>query len=85
MSMTTVANPRTLGPPRQPQPHPPLLHHHTHGHQPLPLDKRSSIWATLLPRELLGSALGLWRGEPLADLAYEPFAQGEIAAWRKHA
>ena len=30
-------------------------------------------------RELLGSALGLWRGEPLADLAYEPFAQGEIA------
>ena len=31
-------------------------------------------------RELLGSALGLWRGEPLADLAYEPFAQGEIAS-----
>ena len=30
-------------------------------------------------RELLGSALGLWRGEPLADLAYEPFAQREIA------
>ena len=30
-------------------------------------------------RELLGSALGLWRGEPLADLAYEPFAQSEIA------
>jgi YVTN family beta-propeller protein len=30
-------------------------------------------------RELLGEALGLWRGEPLADLAYEPFAQGEIA------
>jgi DNA-binding SARP family transcriptional activator len=30
-------------------------------------------------RELLGSALGLWRGEALADLAYEPFAQGEIA------
>jgi YVTN family beta-propeller protein len=27
----------------------------------------------------LGSALALWRGEPLADLAYEPFAQGEIA------
>jgi YVTN family beta-propeller protein len=30
-------------------------------------------------RELLDSALGLWRGEPLADLAYEPFARGEIA------
>ena len=29
--------------------------------------------------ELLETALGLWRGEPLADLAYEPFAQGEIA------
>ena len=30
-------------------------------------------------RKLLGEALGLWRGEPLADLAYEPFAQREIA------
>jgi DNA-binding SARP family transcriptional activator len=30
-------------------------------------------------RELLDGALGLWRGEPLADLAYEPFAQREIA------
>jgi YVTN family beta-propeller protein len=30
-------------------------------------------------RELLDAALGLWRGEPLADLAYEPFAQDEIA------
>jgi len=30
-------------------------------------------------RKLLDVALGLWRGEPLADLAYEPFAQGEIA------
>jgi YVTN family beta-propeller protein len=30
-------------------------------------------------RAQLGSALGLWRGEALADLAYEPFAQGEIA------
>ena len=29
-------------------------------------------------RELLGSALELWRGEALADLAYEPFAQAEI-------
>src|SRR5919202_7021557 len=27
----------------------------------------------------LGEALGLWRGPPLADLAYEEFAQGEIA------
>ena len=30
-------------------------------------------------RELLVSALALWRGEALADLAYEPFAQSEIA------
>jgi YVTN family beta-propeller protein len=30
-------------------------------------------------RELLDRALGLWRGEPLADLAYEPFAQRAIA------
>ena len=29
-------------------------------------------------RERLCTALGLWRGEPLADFAYEPFAQGEI-------
>ncbi len=28
---------------------------------------------------LLERALGLWRGEPLADLAYEPFAQREVA------
>src|SRR3954453_3239422 len=27
----------------------------------------------------LREALGLWRGAPLADLAYEPFAQPEIA------
>lgn len=27
----------------------------------------------------LGDGLSLWRGEPLADLAYEPFAQVEIA------
>jgi len=49
MSMTTVANPRTLGPPRQPQPHHPPNNNttHTNGDQPLPLDKRSSIWATL--------------------------------------
>jgi DNA-binding SARP family transcriptional activator len=34
------------------------------------------------PREaaaVLGSALSEWRGDPLADLAYEPFAQAEIA------
>jgi YVTN family beta-propeller protein len=30
-------------------------------------------------RERLGEALALWRGEPLADLAYEPFAQGAVA------
>ena len=28
---------------------------------------------------LLREALGLWRGAPLADLAFEPFAQAEIA------
>ena len=28
--------------------------------------------------EKLRAALGLWRGPPLADLAYEPFAQTEI-------
>jgi len=27
---------------------------------------------------LLGEALSLWRGDPLADFAYEPFAQSEI-------
>ena len=30
-------------------------------------------------RDLLRQALDLWRGPPLADLAYEPFAQSEIA------
>src|SRR5918994_2687495 len=29
--------------------------------------------------EALERALALWRGAPLADLAYEPFAQSEIA------
>jgi YVTN family beta-propeller protein len=29
--------------------------------------------------ELLREALSLWRGPPLADLAYEPFAQSEVA------
>ena len=29
-------------------------------------------------KERLCSALGLWRGEPLADFAYEPFAQAAI-------
>jgi DNA-binding SARP family transcriptional activator/WD40 repeat protein len=32
-----------------------------------------------LARARLGSALGLWRGEPLADFADEPFAQTAIA------
>jgi DNA-binding SARP family transcriptional activator len=30
-------------------------------------------------RSLIEEALALWRGEPLGDLAYEPFAQREIA------
>ena len=30
-------------------------------------------------RERLGAALQLWRGEPLAEFTYEPFAQNEIA------
>src|SRR5215510_6471655 len=33
-------------------------------------------------RERLCSALGLWRGEPLAEFAYEPFAQSDIARLR---
>src|SRR5262249_19942332 len=46
MSMTTRREPReTLGPPRQPRPHP-YDHQPDHGHQPLPLDTRPSIWAT---------------------------------------
>jgi DNA-binding SARP family transcriptional activator/WD40 repeat protein len=34
-------------------------------------------------RERLGAALGLWRGEPLADFTYERFAQGDIARLRE--
>ena len=34
-------------------------------------------------RERLCSALGLWRGEPLAEFAYEPFAQSAIAQLQK--
>jgi DNA-binding SARP family transcriptional activator len=33
----------------------------------------------LLRARLLGEAVAIWRGEPLAELAYEPFAQPEIA------
>jgi DNA-binding SARP family transcriptional activator/WD40 repeat protein len=33
----------------------------------------------LRAREQLDAALGLWRGEPLTEFAYEPFAQREIA------
>ena len=32
--------------------------------------------------EQLRDALELWRGTPLADLAYEPFAQPRSSAWR---
>src|SRR5918995_865792 len=32
-----------------------------------------------LAAEALRAALGLWRGPPLSDVAFEPFAQGEIA------
>jgi WD40 repeat protein/DNA-binding SARP family transcriptional activator len=34
-------------------------------------------------RERLCSALGLWRGEPLAEFAYEPFAQAAVARLRE--
>jgi YVTN family beta-propeller protein len=37
-----------------------------------------AVGETRRGRELLEQALSLWRGEPLADLAYEPFAQAEI-------
>ena len=30
-------------------------------------------------RELLGEAIALWRGPPLAEFSYESFAQGEVA------
>jgi DNA-binding SARP family transcriptional activator len=33
----------------------------------------------LVAKEEFGEALRLWRGSPLADFAYEPFAQSEIA------
>ena len=29
--------------------------------------------------QCLGDALKVWRGQPLADFVYEPFAQGELA------
>jgi predicted ATPase/DNA-binding SARP family transcriptional activator len=37
--------------------------------------QRGDPWAAA---ESLREALGLWRGVPLVDFAYEPFAQGEI-------
>jgi len=47
MRLTTVANPRTPGPPRQPQPHinpaQPIATNEGENHR-YPLDKRSSIW-----------------------------------------
>jgi DNA-binding SARP family transcriptional activator len=33
-------------------------------------------------KQRLGAALGLWRGEPLAEFTYERFAQGEIGRLR---
>jgi predicted ATPase/DNA-binding SARP family transcriptional activator len=36
----------------------------------------NDVWSA---RSLLDEALGLWRGDPLADVAYEDFAQQEIA------
>jgi DNA-binding transcriptional LysR family regulator len=51
MSMPTVANPRTPGPPREPQPSS-TTNAPNYGHQPLPLDKRPSICATIEMREL---------------------------------
>ena len=41
----------------------------------LDLDRFEQLVAT----EEFGEALALWRGAPLADFAYEPFAQAEIA------
>jgi DNA-binding SARP family transcriptional activator/WD40 repeat protein len=38
---------------------------------------------TARARELLCSALRLWRGEPLADFAYEPFAQAAIERFKE--
>ena len=35
--------------------------------------------------ERLRGALGLWRGPPLADFTYEPFAQAEWRAWKRRA
>ena len=35
--------------------------------------------ARLTARPALRAALGLWRGPPLSDVAFEPFAQAEIA------
>lgn len=46
------------------------------------LDEARTELAGLRPAraaEILDEALALWRGDPLADLSYEPFAQGEIA------
>jgi DNA-binding SARP family transcriptional activator len=44
-------------------------------------DGRAALFAgdPAAAAERLRSALALWRGSPLADFAYEPFAQAEIA------
>ena len=41
--------------------------------------RRRARGSRALPRARLREALALWRGPPLADFAYEPFAQAEIA------
>ena len=45
------------------------------GHDELDLHR----FQRLLGQERYEEALGLWRGPPLSDLAFESFAQGEIA------
>ena len=54
---------------------------HAHGYelrtQPGELDLER--FQTLVADRRLDEALALWRGQPLADFAYEPFAQSEIA------
>jgi DNA-binding SARP family transcriptional activator len=52
-----------------------------HRFEQLVAEGRSELAASRPQRalSLLEEALALWRGEPLGDLAYEPFAQPEVA------